>query len=86
MGTNATRLAGSDIVGQTWDVTRVAHEDGCSNFGLSSCRNGNRRIADAFITVTSTAVRIVKKLTALSRSCQQAYTKGINKDLQSTCE
>jgi hypothetical protein len=60
-------LAGSDIVGQARDVTRVTHEDGRGDLGLSSCGDGNGSVAETFVGIASSAVSIVKDLTTLSQ-------------------
>lgn len=64
-GTNTTRLTCPNVVRQARDVTRVTHEDCCSDFSLSSCGNGNGCVEDAFVSIASATVCIIKDLTTL---------------------
>lgn len=65
-GTYAGGLASADVVRQTWDVARVAHEDGSLDLLLRGRGDRNDGAREALVGVTTTAVCVIEDLTALN--------------------
>lgn len=59
------RAAGTNVIGETGNVTRVAHEDSGCDFADCRSLDGDRRAAETFIGVSPAAKRVVEYLTTL---------------------